>query len=106
MHRAVDKQIVETNEEAKAGYAGDNPGEDIAYLILHEVTLQPVGDFARRFIGATFGHRAVLAQLQHLFHAVVPAAGLRAIAFMPLLFSQQIFDGAVQRQIRNDGSAR
>ena len=42
----------------------------------------------------------MLAQLQHLFHAVVPAAGIRAIAFMPLLFGQQIFDGAVQRQIR------
>ena len=100
MHQAVDKQIVETDEEAKAGHAGDNPGEDVAYLILHEVALQPVGDFARRFISAAFGHRAVLAQLQHLFHAVVPAAGLRAVAFMPLLFGQQIFDGAVQRQIR------
>ena len=41
--------------------------KDIAHLVLHKVAFQPVGDVARRFISAAFGHRTVLTQLQHLF---------------------------------------
>jgi len=100
MHQTVDKQIVQADEEAKAGHAGDHAGEDVAHLILHEVALQPVRHFARRFVGAALGHRTVLTQLEHLFHTVVPAAGLGAVAFMSLLFGQQILDSAVQRQVR------
>ena len=95
MHQTIDKQIVQADKEAKAGHAGDDTGEGVAHLILHEVALQPVGHFTRRFVGAALGHRTVLAQLEHLFHAVVPAAGLGAIPFMSLLFCQQILDGAV-----------
>ena len=99
-----------------------HPGVDwnVADLILHEVTLEPVRDVARCFIGATLGQGTVQTQLQHLRHLVVIAAGccrhifgdialLRHQIFdgalyqtftFILLFCQQIFNGAVQRQIR------
>ena len=34
MHQTVDKQIVQADEEAKAGHTGDHAGEDVAHLIL------------------------------------------------------------------------
>lgn len=42
MYQTIDKQIVQADEEAKAGDAGDHAGEGVAHLILHEVALQPV----------------------------------------------------------------
>ncbi|MNS91205.1 hypothetical protein D3C72_1252840 [compost metagenome] len=42
----------------------------------------------------------MLTKLEHLFHGIVVAARFGGVALMPLLLRQQIFNGAVQRQIR------
>ncbi|MNH01569.1 hypothetical protein D3C79_607900 [compost metagenome] len=101
MHQAVDKQIVETHEETEAGHAGNNAAEHFTDVILHKVAFQPVGNVARRFIGATFSHRTVLAQLQHFFEFAVPTTGRRPALFrFAVLFGQLVLDRTVHRQIR------
>ena len=100
MHQTVDKQLIQTHEEAKAGDAGNHAFKDITHLIQHKVTLQPVRHVARCFIRTTLGHGTVLAQLQHLLHGVVIPSGFGRIAFMTLLVRQQILDRTVQGQIR------
>ena len=100
MDQTINEQVVQTDEEAKASDAGNYAFKDVTYLVEHEVTLQPVSDIARCFVGTTFRHRTVLTQLQHLFHRIMVAAGFSGVALMPLLFRQQIFNGAVQRQVR------
>ena len=100
MHQTVDEQLVQTNEETKAGHAGNHAFENVAYLIQHKVTLQPVRHVAGCFIGTTFGHGAVLAQLQHLFHRIVVAAGFGGVPFVTLLLRQQILDRTVQGKVR------
>ena len=100
VHQTIDKQFIESHEETKAGHAGNHTFKDVTHLIQHKVTLQPVGDFAGSFVGTTFGHRTVCPQLQHFIHAVVPAAGFGTVAFMALLFRQQVLNRTVQRQVR------
>ncbi|MNE51782.1 hypothetical protein D3C80_1464270 [compost metagenome] len=100
MHQTINEQLIETNEETKTGHAGDHAFKDVTHLIQHKVTLQPVSNITRCFIGATFRHGTVLTQLQHLFHGIMVAAGFGGVALMPLLLRHQIFKGAVQRQIR------
>src|SRR5262245_2722184 len=41
VHEAVDREVVERDEDAEARYAADRPGECIADLVLHEVALEP-----------------------------------------------------------------
>ena len=100
MHQSVNEQIIKTHEEAKAGDAGNDPFKHVPDLVLHKVALQPVGNVAGCLIGAAFGQGAVLAQLEHLFDAVVPAAGLRRVARVPFRLRQQILNGAVQGEVR------
>ncbi len=100
MYQPIDKQFIKTDKEAETGDAGNHALKDVAYLIQHKVTFQPVGDITRRFISAAFRHRTVLTELQHLFHRVVITARFCGVALVPLLFSQQVLNGTVQRKIR------
>ncbi|MNP55549.1 hypothetical protein D3C76_1502060 [compost metagenome] len=96
MNQTVDEQLVETHEETKAGDAGNDAFKDVAHLIQHEITLQPVSHVTRRFVCTTLRHRTVLTELEHLFHRIMVAAGFGGISFVPLLLCQQILNGAVQ----------
>src|SRR5262245_9442437 len=63
VHEAVDREIVERDEDPEACHAADRAGERLADLVLHEVALEPRLDVARRVVGAPFGERTMLAQL-------------------------------------------
>ena len=86
---AVDVEAIERHEQAEARDAADRAVEILAYLVLHEVALEPVGDVARGLVGAALGHRRVDAQL-------LPGHS----GGLVLLARERGLDGAVDEQVR------
>src|SRR5210317_5159 len=71
MHQTIDIEVVELNEDTEVSHRRDNTFKLLADLPLHVLTFEPRDHIAGGLICAPFGHRAVLAKLQHLFHAVL-----------------------------------
>ena len=62
MHQALDVDVAQFDENAETGHRGDHTGEGLTNTILHELALEPVDHVAGRLVGATLGHRALLAE--------------------------------------------
>jgi hypothetical protein len=61
--QAVDVETIQRDEDSEIRDSADRTVERLADLVLHEIALEPVLDVARRVVGATFGERAVHAEL-------------------------------------------
>ena len=87
VHQAFGVNVVERDKDAKTRYAAHTAVKALADFVLHVKALQPVGDIARGFVGAAFGHRALFAECN-------PVARLVAC------FRQHRLDRAVHQQVR------
>ena len=65
VNQSVHAEVFERDEESEAGHPAHLPVVDLAYAPLHEAALEAKLDFARRPLGAPFGHRRVLSQGAH-----------------------------------------
>ena len=86
VHQTLGVDLVQRDEDAELGHGAYRTGKILADLVLHEVTLEPVGDVARGLVRAALGLRAVSPEIG-------PAAGRIGAAF------EHGLDGAMHQQV-------
>ena len=92
MDQAIHIDAIKFDENAKGVDAGDGAVELLSQLVLHVLTLEPGFGVAGGLVGAALGTGAVLADALEGGLGVVEILGLAAI--------EQVFDGAMDNQIR------
>ena len=76
MYKALDIHAIELDEDAERGHRTDGALEHLAHLVEHVLALEPVDHVARGLVGTAVGHRAMIADHQHVLMGVGKIPGL------------------------------